>query len=251
MHDTTTTRTGLTRRLGYALAFAALCAALVAAIAIPSADAITAKVIGRTKHTPKPTCPAKRTHNSCSVIGSVTGYMIKADGKKHPFNVFTDGAIVAWAIDLSKPDKEERNVFSSLFQNKTFGGRPAARISVLKPKSHKQYKLVKQGPAINLKHFLGRKQIFTLDKPLRVRKGQVIALSTPTWASAFALPGHPKDNQWRASRRPHKCNTDKDHKDNIKASRPQQKVGSVRKYGCVYTGARLTYWAYFVPKKKG
>lgn len=250
MNDTKTGTINLKRRLGFAVAFAALCAALVAVIAIPSADAINAKVMGRTKHTPKPTCPAKRTHGQCSVIGSVTGYMIRADGKKHPFHVFKDGAIVAWAIDLSKPDKDERNVFEGLFHNDTFGAHPSARISVIKAKSHKKYKLVKQSPAIDLKRFLGRKQIFTLNKPLRVRKGQVIALSTPTWASAFALPGSPKDNQWRASRQPRKCNTDKDHRDNITASRPQQKVGSQRKYGCVYTGARLTYWAYFVPKKK-
>ena len=33
----------------------------------------------------------------------MTGYMTVAGGKKHPFNVFKDGKIVAWAIDLSKP----------------------------------------------------------------------------------------------------------------------------------------------------
>ena len=31
-------------------------------------------------------------------------------------------------------------------------------------------------------------------------------------------------------------------------SRPQQKVGSVRGYGCDYTSARLLYWAYYVPR---
>ena len=33
---------------------------------------------------------------------------------------------------------------------------------------------------------LGRKEIFTLDKPLRIRKGQTVALTVPTWASNFA-----------------------------------------------------------------
>ena len=31
-------------------------------------------------------------------------------------------------------------------------------------------------------------------------------------------------------------------------SRPQQKVGSVRGYGCDYTSARLLYWAYYVTR---
>jgi len=250
MGDTKTTTTDLKRRLGYGLAFAALCAALVAVISIPSADAINAKVMGRTKQTPKPSCPSKGKNGPCSAIGSVTGYMTKADGKKHPFHVFKEGAIVAWAIDLSKPDKTERNVFATLFENETFGPHPSARISVLKAKAHHKYKLVKQSPALDLKRFLGRKQIFTLNKPLRVRKGQVVALTTPTWASDFAVPLSAQGNQWRASRKKGRCNTDKQHRENITASRPQQKVGSIRRYDCLYTGARLLYWAYFVPKKK-
>jgi hypothetical protein len=247
MSDTKTTRSHVTRRLAYALAFAALCAALVAAIGISSAGAIDAKVMGETKHTPRPACAPKTS--SCSAIGRVTGYMIKADGKKHPFNVFKDGSIVAWAINLSKPKKDDRNFFSGLFTNERFGGHPAARISVLKAKSRHKYKLVKQSPAVDLKPSLGRKPIFTLNKPLRVRKGQVIALTTPTWVSALGLGGG-SDNQWRASRRKSRCNVDKDHPDNIEASRPHQNVGSVRPYGCVYDGGRILYWAYFVPKKK-
>jgi hypothetical protein len=250
MGDTKTTSTDLKRRLGYALAFAALCAVLVAVIGIPSADAINAKVIGQTKRSPKPSCPARNQADECSAIGSVTGFMTKADGKNHPFHVFKDGKIVAWAIDLSKPSKSERNVFAGLFENRAFGRHPSARISVLKAKSRRKYKLVKQSPALDLKRVLGRKQIFTLNKPLAVRRGQVIALTTSTWATAFALPVSSSENQWRASRRKSRCNVSKDHPANIKASRPQQKVGSLRPYACRYSGGRLLYWAYFVPNKK-
>jgi len=251
MSDVRTTNPNLRRRLAYALGFAALCAVLVAVVSLPSADAITAKVIGRTKQTPNPSCPAKNSRDACSAIGSVTGYMTKAAGKKHPFHVFKNGSIVAWAIDLSRPNKEERNVFATLFSNDAFGKHASARIAVLKAKAHHKYKLVKQSPALDLQRFLGRKQIFTLDKPLRVRKGQVVALTVPTWTSNFALPVSQKDNEWRSSRRKGKCNVDKDHQGNIKDSRPQQKVGSERRYDCVYNGGRLLYWAYFVPNKKG
>jgi hypothetical protein len=237
------------RRAVYALAFAVLCATLVAAIAIPSAGASRAKVIGKTKHTPNPSCPAKKT-GGCSAIGSVTGFMTKADGKRGPFHVFKDGSLVAWAMDVSKPSKDERNVFQTLFHNNAFGGHPSARISVLKSKGHHKYKLVRESPAVDLDSSLGRKQIFTLNKPLHVRKGQVIAVTTPTWATAFAAPVNQNDNQWRASRKKKRCNVDKDHQQNIEASRPQQKDGSIRSYACKYSGARLLYWAYFVPNKK-
>jgi hypothetical protein len=250
MGDTPTATENSRRRAGYVLAFAALCATLVATIAIPSAGASKAKVIGRTKHTPNPTCPAKKTHGDCSVIGSVTGFMMRAGGERAPFHIFKDGAIVAWAIDLSRPDKSERNVFQNLFHNEAFGGHPAARISILKSQGHHKYKLVKESPAVDLNSSLGQKEIFTLNKPLRVRKGQVIALTTPTWASNFAVPVKSSENQWLASRPKSRCLVDRDHPENIKASRPQQKVGSTRPYGCVYKGARLLYWAYFVPKKK-
>ncbi len=113
------------------------------------------------------------------------------------------------------------------------------------PHKRKKYRLLRQSPTVKLGSALGRKQIFTLDKPLRIRKGQVVAITIPTWASNFALNVSSADNQWRASRKKGQCNTSKIPI--AKKSRPQQKVGSVRHYSCDYTAARLLYWAYYVP----
>lgn len=250
MVEIATTTRNPRRRAAHALVFAALCAVLVAVFGISSAGATRAKVIGKTKHTPNPSCPAKKT-GGCSVIGSVTGFMTKADGEKGPFHVFKDGTIVAWAIDLSKPSKNERKDFVTLFKNKTFGGHPSARISVLKSQGHHKFKLIRESEAIDLNNSMGRKQLFTLNKPLNVRKGQVIALTAPTWASAFAFGNNvsAKGDQWRASRSKKRCNVSHS-RPNIEASKPQQKVGGTRRYACKYTGARLLYWAYFVPKQK-
>jgi hypothetical protein len=255
MGDTTTTTTPPTRRLGYALAFAALCAALVAAIGISSAGAIDAKVIGRTKHTPRPACPNKKNPNNCRVVGRVTGFMTVADGRKHPFHVSKDGKIVAWAIDLSKPTKAERNVFGTLFQNQELGKAPSARLAVLKRRQKNRFKLVRQSKAMNLRSSLGRKQIFTLNKPLSVREGQIVALTYPTWAPNFAWNGlSVKGNQWQASRRKDNCEpknkTDTARQRFARNSHAHQKVGSVHNYQCHYSGGRLLYWAYFVPNKK-
>lgn len=244
-----TSRTSI-GRIAALLAFAGLCVGLTAALGITTAGAKKATIIGKTKNTPGPACPQDTPSNPCTATGRVTGFMTKADGKKHPYNVFKTGKIVAWSIDVSKPTKDQYDFFGTLFQNETFGQHPSARIAVIKNKGHHKYKLLKQSPAADLKPVLGRKQTFTLQKPLKVHRGQVVALSLPTWATAFSRPVSASGNQWKASRRSKKCNVDRQHLQNAKASKAQQKVGSLRPYGCTYSGARLLYWAYFVPSGK-
>ncbi len=243
------------------LAFAALCVGLTAAIGISVAGAKKANVLGKTKSTPPPSCPNLKNQGLCQVVGRATGYMTVAGGKKHPFNIFKDGKIVAWAIDLSKPadtkKAPQRSYFASLFENKEWGEHPTARLSVLKHKDKHKFKLVKQSPTIDLQHNLGSKQVITLQKPLHVHPGQVVALTYPTWASNFASNVSTSKNQWRASRKKGNCEpkggnnpTDAQKRRFARNSHPHQKVGTTRSYDCNYTGGRLLYWAYFVPSTK-
>ena len=108
MTDMTTRSRSATRRIVTLLAFAALCIGLTAAIGITSAGARKATVIGKTKNTPPPSCGDKKHPKACNVVGRVTGYMTVAVGEKHPFNVFKNGMIVAWAFDISKPLKTKK-----------------------------------------------------------------------------------------------------------------------------------------------
>jgi hypothetical protein len=254
MGETRTPTQNARRRAGCILAFAALCATLVAAIAISSAGASKAKVIGHTKHTPGATCPKR-----CKVIGRVTGFMTIADGRKKPFRIPRDGKLVAWAADLGKPvntkDNPQRDNLGELFGNKEFGKRPTARIAVLRHKNGVRYELVRQSPTMELGGVLGRKEIFTLNKPLSVRKGDIVAISSPTWTPNFHQRHlEASDNQWRASRKKDNCvaksGTAKALRRFARNSHAHQKVGSVHDYECLYTHARLLYWAYFVPNKR-
>lgn len=255
----TTTPTGR-RRAAYVLAFAALCAALVAASAIPIADASKAKVIGHTKSTPGPSCPNLKNTNNCQVVGRVTGFMTRADGEKKPFRVSRDGKIVAWAVDLGKPtDKHnagERTFFGDLFGNNQFGKQPTGRLAVLKHTKGVKYKLLRQSRTVELGGVLGRKQIFTLDKPLTVRKDNIVAFTSPTWTPNFAHKGLSLNrNKWRGSRRKDNCAppdhpTKKQLRRFAKNSHAHQKTGTVHNYECLYSGGRILYWAYFVPKRK-
>lgn len=250
MGETRTITPSPRRRAAWVLAFAALCAALVAAIGISSAGASKAKVIGHTKHTPGPTCPKR-----CKAIGRVTAFMTVADGRKQPFRVERDGKLVAWSVDLGKPDKVQRNSFGTLFENKALGQQPTGRIAVIKHKSGRSYKLLRQSPVMKLGNTLGRKQIFTLNKPLTVRKGDIVAFTSPTWTPNFHQR-HLKaeDNKWRASRRKNNCvpedSTDTAIRRFARKSHAHQNVGKVRDYECLYSHARLLYWAYFVPNQK-
>jgi hypothetical protein len=227
--------------------FAAACAAVIAIALVASAGAKSAKVLGKTRNTPPPACP-----KACQGVGRVTGFPLRADGVRRPFNIHHGGRIVAFALDLSKPTKNQRNFFGTIFKSPKFGKDPSARLAVIKRKGrHHDYKLLRQSPAVNLSRALGRKEVFTLDKPLRVRKGQIVALSYPSWASNFAFKGlSARRNEWRASRSRHKCapksGSTSDVKRWARRSGPQQKIRSVRTYGCDYKRGRLLYWAYYV-----
>ena len=232
-----------------AIAFAAACASLLAlGLAFAGSDragAADAKatVIGKTKSAPKPNCPTPKGGNvpadrACQAMGRVTGFQTSADGRRNPFKVRKPGTIVAWSVALSKPDKKERTFFAEALSK---SGPPSARLSILKPKGKGRFKLVKQSPVAQLESVLGNRPVFTLTAPLRVRKGMIVALTTPTWISNLADYQARNSDEWRASREQGQCLNENDLLDR---SRPQQKAGGQRHYDCTYEGARLMYWAF-------
>jgi hypothetical protein len=247
------------KRLGIAAVVAAMATALALALGTGSAGAAQVTVLGAAAPA-TPSCP-----NACQAVGKTTGFQVAISGAKNPFVVPVRGRIVAWSIKTglpsTKPNPNNNNQSDMDFFNKTFGGTPKARISVLKPivKSIRTgkpiYKLKNQSPVEDLSDFLGQTTTFTLDTPLRVKPNQIVALSVPTWAPAFAI-NQSADTRWQASRKKDKCN----NTDDILAGSPQDALGSLRAYGCTYTTARLLYSATLVadpnqapatpPKKK-
>jgi hypothetical protein len=233
-------RTGTTTRLPAALALLTLLGVLVTLLATDSAGARGAKILGRTDRTPAPACPK----TPCEAVGKVTGYQLSADGRRAPFRARQDGTLVAWAIKLSKPDKEQRDFFGNFYSSPELGSKPTARVSVIKKVEGKRYKLKRQSPVVELASSLGTRQVFTLTEPMRIKDGELLALTIPTWSPSFAINLSGKRNVWRASRGKNKCTSRSD----IKNSKPHQKTGSTRQYGCDYKTARLLYWGYYVPR---
>ena len=243
-----TTQAGSTwRRAAVAAVFACLTAGLVT-LGAPGADAVKPKVIGKTKRTPPPSCPTPNRPNpparkGCQVLGEVTGFQKRADGKMGLMRVPKDGHIVAWAVDLAKPNKGERKFFKRVLGNRAFNGAPSARLAMLSRADKKKYRLRAQSSHEKLGPLLGRKQFFTLNDPIPVKEGWIAGLTTYTWVPNFAHDLHSND-LWKASRTKNRCEGERNL---TKRSRPHRNVGSTRAYGCSYNHARLDYWAYFRP----
>ena len=70
---------------------------------------------------------------------------------------------------------------------------------------------------------------------LQVKKGDVIALTVPSWAPALAL-GFTNATSWRASRPKAQCTS-------TSSQTTQTGIGTSAQYYCLYLTARLTYSA--------
>jgi hypothetical protein len=181
-----------------------------------------------------PACP-----NGCQAVGKTTGYQTRIGQDKNPFVVPYPGRLVAWSIKLGAPNQSQLDFFKNFY-----GGDPQARVSVLKPITRQVeagkpiYKLKSQSPVEELLPFMGTTTTFTLQSPLRVNTGQIVALTSETWIPAFAI-NLPQDTIWRASRKKGKCMK----ADDIKAGSAHTRVGQDRLYGCQYKTARLLYSA--------
>ncbi len=236
MHATTSNRARITFIGLIALLLAASCAL---ALSANDAGAVSATVLGKTNKTPKSPC-IKKKPGDCRIVVHVTSFQSVADGRGGVMKVPSNGHIVAWATSLGTLPKD--GVPNA---NEKYGGSPYARLAVLKPKGKGRYKLTKQSPKTQLESKLGTDPIFTLGKPLKVKKGQRIGITTPNWAPNFAEGLPNQDNQFLSSREKGLCA----ERDALKA-KPQKKVGSTRRYACRFNGSRMLYWAYFVPDKK-
>jgi hypothetical protein len=236
------------------VAAACLFGALVALVAPGAADSAPLRVLvlGQTAEVPKASCPGKIVNGMevipCRVEGHVSGFQTIAEGIPNPYEAPFEGKIVAWSITLAKPSRQQTatTVDEVTVFNELLGQPSEARIGVLRQVGETKpprYKLVRQSPLELLNPYFGSTPVFALEHPLTVLKGQVVALTVPTWAPMFAF-NVSGENTWRGSRLPEHCI----EKEDIQGGNPQQGVGKIKTYGCYYSNARLLYTATLVKK---
>ena len=194
---------------------------------------------------PVPSCP----EGPCYVMARTTGYQAQIEEHHNPFIASEDGVLVAWSIGLSTPTEKQISIFDKNFESSS------AAIAVLDPvrkrvkkgrhkflRTEKEAKLLGQSSVQKLAPFFGQTVQFPLDQPLPVKKGNLIALTVPTWAPTLAV-GLGDQTSWRSSREQDKCpDTD--------TQSVQSEKGTEAPYSCSYQTARLMYSATMITKPK-
>lgn len=221
------------KRIAVAMALAGCLTALVALSA--GAGAATKKpkttvVLGETSTMPDPACPEL----PCQAVGSVTGFQVSTDQSSLPFRVPKDGLVKSWTLTLAQPTDKQRSFFNGFF-----GTPPEAQLAILRRvpgTDPPRYNLRAKSSIRVLSPYLGKTVQF--GSSLKVRKNDIVGLTIPTWAPAFAEKLSARD-VWRASRESGKC-TDTTA---VRQGEPQEKVGQRAEYGCRYSTARLLYTA--------
>jgi hypothetical protein len=221
------------RFAGAVLVLVVCCLAIVFGLLGSSAGAAngaktTTVVLGKTGTEPDPSCPDQ----PCQAVGSVTGFQVSNSQAQLPFRVQRPGKVNSWTLTLAQPTNSQRSFFNGFF-----GTPPEARLAILRRvagTSPPRYSLRSQGSVHVLSPYMGQTVRFSAS--LEVQTGDIVGLTVPTWAPAFAQ-GLTSKNVWRASRETGKC-TDATA---VRQGEPQQQVGKRATYACKYSTARLLY----------
>ena len=148
-----------------------------------------------------------------------------------PLRAPRDGTIVAWTISLGKPNATQIKFF-----NANEGGAAEAGDRDPAPAAQAQPHLQarRAEPAREARAVLRQDRPVPARNTIPVKKGDIVALTVPTWAPALALglrqrhllAGEPAEGSARDER-----------------ADPHTAIGSAVQYYCLYQTARLTYSA--------
>jgi hypothetical protein len=205
---------------------AVLAPVLAVLATVASADARVVE-IGRAGGNAAPSCPS----SPCLAVSRTTGYVTQSGSTKGSYRVPASGRIVAWTVSLGSPTPRQVAFFNDAFGNASAG------IAVLRRGKKKLQRFnVGQAPMKSLAPYFGQEVQFPLRQSLRVHRGDIMALSVPTWAPVLS-PLLDDGTAWLASRPRGGC-------DDTDTQTVHSAAGPTR-YRCKYA-ARLTYSATLV-----
>jgi hypothetical protein len=213
----------MTRRL-----LAGALAAAGLAVALPATADARLEEIGKLERGVQGSCPRQ-----CLAIPRTTGYQAKIGPNRGAYLVPRDGRIVAWTLSLGKPGPNQTKFF-----NERLGGEAQAALAILQPGEKLTHSVVAKSPLEKLTPWFGMYVQFPLEETIPVKKGQLLALSVPTWAPALQV-NLGADTSWRSSRERGKCNDTADQSALVGSRESAQ-------FFCLYRTARLTYSATLV-----
>jgi hypothetical protein len=218
--------------------FAVVSGAFIAAPALATAQELE---LGLTSsRLVAPTCPKGVSPANCKIILTrTTALETLRDGAAYPTTVKTAGRIVAFTVGLSRLNSSATTTRQDIhFLDTTYGGTARVGIAVLKPvgpKSQRRWQVVAESPVVHIQPWLGRVVTFPLATSLPVTRGEVVALTTPTWAPVLSIDLSAKSFAYRQSRMT-ACGPPP-------TSNTAQSVGQSTQYLCNYPGTRVEYSA--------
>jgi hypothetical protein len=207
-----------------------LTAGAVVAVTLACAASASAKIVEVGRSDAAPACP----DSPCLAVSRTTGYQVKIADERNVFAAPEDGKVVAWSVALGKPTAEQVAFF-----DKSLGGAASARLTVIRLDKKLMARTITHSPVELLQPYFGQTVQFALSRALNVKKGDVMALTVPTWAPALTqlLTDH---SSWRASRPLDKCN-------DTSSQTAQDSLDTQAQYRCLYK-ARLTYSATLITR---
>ncbi|HVP03713.1 MAG TPA: hypothetical protein VMT10_14175 [Solirubrobacteraceae bacterium] len=205
----------------------ALVCALAAIPSIASADVVE---IGKLDPNVKSSCPGPVP--KCYAFVRATGYQAKVGTNRGLMTVPADGRIVAFTVGLGKPGPKQIDFFTN-GTNKF--GNPSVQLTILDPKRKLRARAVAQSESFNVQPYFGTVAQFPLTKSVPVKKGQIVAITSTTWAPVLAT-GLGTDTSWRASRPKGSCS-------DVATQTAQTQPNELTQYYCLYPTARVNYSA--------
>jgi hypothetical protein len=227
--------------------FLLLAVTSAALLALPALAAAQELELGLTSsRLVAPACPKGVTPVNCTIILThTTALETLRDGVAYPTTVKTAGRIVAFTVGLSRLSSSAKTTKQDIhFLDSTYGGTTRVAVAVLRPvgsRSQRRWQVMAESPPVHVQPWLGRVVTFPLAASLPVARGEVVALTTPTWAPVLSIDLSTKSFAYRQSRTSG-CSSPP-------PSSVAQSVGQSTQYLCDYAGTRVEYSATEVTSK--
>lgn len=211
-------------------------------LALPAA-AIAAEIeLGSTKTAlVAPACPSGVSTSQCTIIlTKVTAIETLRDGVAYPSTVKQAGRIVAFTVGLSQLSTSKATRKSVIhYLDSTYGGTTRVALTVLRAVGKNgqwRWQVVAQSPVFHVEPYLGTVVQLPLEQSIEVKPGEVIGLTTPTWAPVLTIDLASKQFAYRQSRNTG-CGSPPGAND------AQMTTNETTSYGCNYAGTRVEYSA--------
>jgi hypothetical protein len=221
----------------------AVIAVAIASAAVPAAALAGGTELGATRSgLVAPVCPKGVSSAQCTIILTrVTALETLRDGVAYPTRVKQAGRITAFTVGLSELSSNNATRKSYIhYLDQTYGGTTQVAITVLRPgggkKTQFRWQVVASSPVYHVEPYLGTVVQIPLDSTIEVKPGDVVALTTPTWAPVLTIDLASKTFAYRQSRNAN-CGSPP------ASNQAQLTSNQTASYACDYPGTRVEYSA--------